>query len=230
MTETPRVVVVVTGAAGALGSAVAAEFLGDGTVVVGVDRSEDRLAALDERVRRAPGDLGDTATVDALFDAIAAEHGVPDAVVHTVGTFRGGAFAETSDEAYRLMLEVNLSTAWRVSRAAVRLMRPRGHGAIVHVAARHGVDAVAGAAAYAVSKAGVVHLTEVLAAEAKSYGVRVNAIVPSLIDTAANRASISAETMRHAVTPAAIARVVAFLAGDAAAPVTGAIVPVYGLG
>jgi NAD(P)-dependent dehydrogenase (short-subunit alcohol dehydrogenase family) len=220
----------VTGAGGALGSAVTAELARAGWSIVGVDRDEAALSRLPDDVRREAADLTDAAAVDALFAKLAADGVTLGAVVHTVGMFRGGAVADSSSEDYRLLMSVNLDTAWWVSRAAAQHLAAAGGGAIVEVAARHGIEPVAGAAAYSLTKAALVHLVRVLDVELRSAGVRVNAVVPALIDTAANREVMSEKAMARAVTPGAIARVVAFLVSDDASPVVGAIVPVYGAG
>jgi NAD(P)-dependent dehydrogenase (short-subunit alcohol dehydrogenase family) len=107
-------------------------------------------------------------------------------------------------------------------------MRQQGSGAIVHVAGRPGVDPTAGLAGYSVSKAALVHLTRVLDVELRSQGIRVNAVVPQLLDTAETRAVLPAEVIAHGVAPQAIAEIIAFLVSDDAAPVGGAIVPAYG--
>jgi NAD(P)-dependent dehydrogenase (short-subunit alcohol dehydrogenase family) len=218
---------VVTGGAGALGTAIVSALQHRGDTVVAVDRNEDSLAALPDGVLREIADLGDPAGVDALFERVTAAHGAPAAVVHAVGMYRGGAAADSAVDDYRLLMSVNLDAAWWVSRAAARAMRDSG-GALVHVGARQGVEAAAGAAAYSLTKGAVVHLTRVLDAELRTSGVRVNAILPGLIDTPANRASMPESVMARAVAPAAIADVVAWLTSDAAAPVVGAVLPVYG--
>jgi len=107
-------------------------------------------------------------------------------------------------------------------------MRERGSGAIVHVSARPGIEPTAGMAAYSVSKAALAHLTRVLDLELRPHGIRVNAVVPLLLDTPANRAALPADQLAHAVRPEAIAEVIAFLVSDAAAPVSGALLPAYG--
>jgi NAD(P)-dependent dehydrogenase (short-subunit alcohol dehydrogenase family) len=157
-----------------------------------------------------------------------AEVGPPDALVNTVGGYAPGSAIDATPDDLRRMVDLNVGSAWWMSQAAARHMERAGRGAIVTVAARNGIDAVAGAAAYGVSKAALVHLTRVLDVELRPRGIRVNAVVPRLIDTPANRAALPAEAMARAVTPEAIARVIAFLVSDAAGPVSGAIVPVYG--
>ena len=107
-------------------------------------------------------------------------------------------------------------------------MRQQGSGAIVHVAARPGIEPSGGMAAYSASKAALVHLTRTLDVEFRPHGIRVNAVAPQLLDTPANRVIFPAEVMAHAVAPEAIAGVIAFLVSNAAAPVSGAILPAYG--
>jgi NAD(P)-dependent dehydrogenase (short-subunit alcohol dehydrogenase family) len=107
-------------------------------------------------------------------------------------------------------------------------MRQQGSGAIVHVTARPGLEPSGGMAAYSVSKAALVHLTRILDIELRPQGIRVNAVAPQLLDTPTNRAIFPAEAIVHAVAPEAIADVIAFLVSDAAAPVSGAILPAYG--
>ena len=225
----PRVTVVV-GAGGALGRAVVARLLAPSTTVVAVDRHLEALDALPSAVPREVADVTDAHDVESLFDRIASTQGDPAVVVHAVGGFRPGEAADATAEDYRAMLDLNLNSAWWVSRAAAARMRRAGHGTIVLVAARNGLEAIAGAAAYSVSKAAVVHLTRVLDAELQASGVRVNAIVPRLIDTPANRAAMPEAVMARAVSPEAIAEVIAFLVSDQAAPVVGAVIPVYGAG
>ncbi len=107
-------------------------------------------------------------------------------------------------------------------------MRERGKGSIVHVSARPGTDPTAGMAAYSLSKAALSYLVRILDLELRPHGIRVNAVVPQLLDTPANRAMFPAEPLANATQPEAVANVIAFLAGDLAAPVSGAIVPAYG--
>src|SRR5438045_2450859 len=146
-------VVVVTGAGGALGTAVVDEFRRRGACVIAVDRSTSALAGVDPDVRRHVCDLADADAVEDLFDHICVEHRAPAAVVHTVGAFHDGSLVDSTPDDVATLFDVNLMAAWWVSRAAARRMQSAGGGAIVHVGARHGVDVVGGAAAYGVSKA-----------------------------------------------------------------------------
>src|SRR3954452_9144446 len=141
--------IVVTGASGALGHAVVEAFQGTARIFA-VDRKCPELDALADRAQCEQADLTDQGSVDAVFARIA-EDGPIDAVVHTVGAFRSGTVLEGTSEDYRFMLDLNLTSAWWVSRAAAAHMAEAGRGAIVHVGARNGVEAIAGAAAYAVS-------------------------------------------------------------------------------
>jgi NAD(P)-dependent dehydrogenase (short-subunit alcohol dehydrogenase family) len=196
----------VFGGSGALGTAVVETLRARGDYVVAPGRDEV--------------DLTDAAAVEALWERLAHEGVEPRWVVNAAGGFRTGTVAESEPEDVRFMSELNLGTAWWSCRAASRRLPPGG--AIVNVAARSAVNGGKGSAAYAVGKAGVVRLTQVLALELAERQVRVNAILPALIDTPANREA----GLTGGVPPAQIASVIAFLLSDAAAAVTGAAVPV----
>jgi NAD(P)-dependent dehydrogenase (short-subunit alcohol dehydrogenase family) len=179
-------------------------------------------------VHKEAADPADPGAVTRLIDQIAAEFGPPGVLVNTVGAFRLGDALATTPEMLRLMLDVNLGPALWLSQAVAPHMRQQGKGAIVHVTARPGLEPASGMAAYSVSKAALVHLTRTLDLELRPYGIRVNAVAPQLIDTASNRASFPADVIAHAVSPEAIAGVIAFLVSEVAAPVSGAILPAYG--
>ena len=161
-------------------------------------------------------------------------------MVNATGGFRGGKLVDsTPPDDYTFMMDLNLGSAWWSCRAAARRMvqipsplvgegQGGGSQAIVNVASRSGLVAEPGAAAYAVAKAGVMMLTAVLAAELKTSGVRVNAVVPAIIDTPANRQSLPEKLIAKAVAPREIADVIAYLCSDASAAITGAAIPVYG--
>jgi len=221
-------VAVVAGAGGALGHATTAALAASGFAVVALDRNEHAMSDLPGAVRKEAADLANPAAVAGLVDRIAAEAGPPGVLVNTIGAFGLGDALATTPESLRVMLDVNLAPAWWLSQAVVPHMRQRGSGAIVHVTARPGLEPASGMAAYSVSKAALVHLTRTLDLELRPYGIRVNAVAPQLIDTAPNRASLPADVIAHAVAPEAIAGVIAFLVSEAAAPVSGAILPVYG--
>ena len=221
-------VAVVAGAGGPLGRATSAALAADGLTVVAVDRNEQGLRQLPGSVRRKVGDTTDPAVATRIIDQIADEVGPPDVLVNTIGAFQQGDTLSTTPETLRLMFDVNLATALWLSRAVAPHMQQQGSGAIVHVSARPGIEPAGGMAAYSVSKAALVHLTRVLDVELRPNGIRVNAVAPQLIDTPVTRAAFPAEVIAHAVAPEAIAAVIAFLVSDAAAPVSGAILPAYG--
>ena len=218
-------VALVCGGGGALGGAIVAALSGRGDRVVAVDRMGGGGSA---RIRSESVDLTSADEVAALWDRLEADGWSPRWVVNAVGGYRGGTVAESDPDSLRFMTDLNLGTVWWSCREAA-LRVPEG-GAIVNVGSRSGVEGSAGAAAYAVAKAGVIRLTEVLAADLSERRVRVNAVLPSILDTSANREWLSPEALRKAVPPADIASVIVFLLSDAAAAVTGAIVPVYGVG
>jgi NAD(P)-dependent dehydrogenase (short-subunit alcohol dehydrogenase family) len=221
-------VAVVAGAGGALGHATVAALAARGFAVVALDRSEHAMNDLSGSVRKVAADPADPAVVAEAINRIVADAGPPGVLVNVVGTFRLGDALATTPETLRLMLDVNLGPALWLSQAVAPYMRQRGSGAIVHVTARPGLEPASGMAAYSVSKAALAHLTRTLDLELRPHGIRVNAVAPQLIDTASNRATLPAEAIAHAVEPGAIAGVIAFLVSEAAAPVSGAILPVYG--
>ncbi len=149
-------------------------------------------------------------------------------LVNTIGAFRLGDALSTTPDLLQLMMDVNLGPALWLSQAVAPHMQQRGSGAIVHVTARPAIEPASGMAAYSVSKAALVQLTRTLDVELRPHGIRVNAVAPQLLDTPVTRAGFPPEVIAHAVAPEAIAAVIAFLASDAAAPVSGAILPAYG--
>ena len=221
-------VAIVVGAGGGLGRATALALAAGGLAVVAVDRNERGLSDLPDDIRREVADATDPAAATRLIDRIAAVVGPPDVLVNTIGAFRLGDALSTTPETLRLMLDVNLGPALWLSQAVAPHMRQQGSGVIVHVTARPGLEPTGGMAAYSVSKAALVHLTRVLDIELRPHGIRVNAVAPQLLDTPANRATFPTEVLAHATAPEVIADAIAFLVSDAAAPVSGAILPAYG--
>jgi NAD(P)-dependent dehydrogenase (short-subunit alcohol dehydrogenase family) len=220
MTETS----VVCGGGGALGGAIVAALLERGDQVVVVDRRAEGEPV--EGLRREPVDLTSAAAVEELWTRLATDGVAPRWVVNAAGGFRPGAVSESDPDGVRFVEDLNLGTAWWSCRSAA-LHLPDG-GGIVNVSSSSGVSGGAGSAAYSVAKAAVNRLTQVLAAELGERHIRVNAIMPSVIDTPANRESLSPATLAKAVEPADIASVIAFLLSDASRAVTGAVIPVYG--
>jgi NAD(P)-dependent dehydrogenase (short-subunit alcohol dehydrogenase family) len=220
-------VAIVAGGGGELGRATAIALAAGGRAVVAVDRNERGLIDLPSGIRREVADTTDPAVAAELIDRIAAEVGPPAVLVNTIGAFVPGDALSTTPETLRLMIDVNLGPALWLSQAAAPHL-PQGSGVIVHVAARPGLEPAGGMAAYSVSKAALVHLTRTLAIELGPRGIRVNAVAPQLLDTPSNRATFPAEVMAKAVSPDAIADVIAFLVSDAAASVSGAVLSAYG--
>jgi NAD(P)-dependent dehydrogenase (short-subunit alcohol dehydrogenase family) len=221
-------VAIVVGAGGELGRATAEKLAAAGFTVVGVDRNEDGLKALPDGIRYEAGDATDPAVARALVERIAAEVGSPEVLVNTIGMYHLGGALDATPEDLRLMIDVNAGTALWLTQAVAPYMRERGSGAIVHVAARPGLEPTAGMATYSVSKAALVHLIRVLDLELRPLGIRVNAVAPQLLDTAKTRPYLPADLLAHAVAPQAVADIIAYLVSDAAAPVSGAVVPAYG--
>lgn len=221
-------VAIVTGAGGALGRATSTNLAASGFTVVAIDRNEPALRELPDGIRSEVADTADAEVPAPLIERIAGEVGPPEVLVNTIGAFQPGDAVTTTPEAFRRMIDVNLGAAFWLSQAVAPYMQQRGSGAIVHVTARQAIEPTAGMAAYTVSKAALVHLTRVLDVELRPHGIRVNAVAPQLIDTPANRALFPPEVMARAVAPEMIAGLIAFLVSDAAAPVSGAILPAYG--
>jgi len=220
--------VVVTGGAGALGRAVVEEFRGAGWQVAAVDLAGpglDEIGAADG-VHPVAAQLAERAGVQAAFEQIEAI-GAVSALVTLVGGFRPSSLADLSEDIWADMWQTNVaSMVWACQAAAPRMARTGG-GSIVTVGSK---TAVGGAApvAHATSKAAVVRMTELLADELRPQRIRVNCVLPSVIDTPANRTWMSEDLASRAVAPAAIAKVIAFLTSPEAAPISGARVPVYG--
>ncbi len=225
-------VVIVTGGSGALGRANVSRFLasGDRVVVPWILKSERDAIEAEEGPSLAAGRL-------VLFEADLAEEAgaraaasvLPGAevLVNGVGGFSGGpAVHETELEVWDRMFRLNVRTAVAMSRAVLPDMLARGRGAIVNVASRAAFDCPAGLAAYSASKAAIVALTQTLQREVQRHGVRVNAVVPTTIDTPANRAGMPDADFSLWTPPARIAEVIYWLASDASASVRGGLIPV----
>jgi NAD(P)-dependent dehydrogenase (short-subunit alcohol dehydrogenase family) len=174
-------------------------------------------------------DVTDEAAVRQLIAGIVAEHGRLDALVNTVGGYAGGVkLWEAETKIFDQMLALNLRSGYALARAAVPAMLKQGRGAIVNVAAKAAFDPPAGAAAYAASKAAAVAMLDSLAAEVKGTGLRINSILPSIIDTEPNRRAMPGADFAKWPKPEEIARVILFLCSDDGRVVHGAAVPVYG--
>src|SRR5262249_6988250 len=219
--------IVITGALGALGRIVAEVALSRGARVAGVDHAPSQAPATAERIELGGIDLSDATQAKKAIDAAAAHFGRLDALVNIAGGFIFEAVADGDTSSWQRMHALNLLTAVNTSRAAIPHLVASPAGRIVNIGAMGALHAGAGMGAYAASKAGVHRLTEALAAEHKGQ-ITVNAVLPSPIDTPANRANMPRADFGKWVTPAELAEVILFLVSDAASAVTGALIPVAG--
>ena len=229
-------VALVAGGTGGLGRAVSLGFLEENAKVVVTYRRQEEFEAL----KRAAGansasleghrlDVTDEAAVSLLIEKIVAQHGRLDALVNTVGGYAGGTkLWELDTKVFEQMLALNLRSGYALARASARAMLKQGSGAIVNVASKAAVDHAACAAAYAASKAAAVALMDSLAADLQATGVRVNSILPSIIDTEANRKAMPRADFAKWPKPEDIARVILFLCSDSAKVIHGAALAVYG--
>ena len=215
--------VVLTGTSGALGSGLAAAFTAAGAGVVGVDRAQPDARAVVAGVRYETVDLTDDAQVGALLDGV----GAPWAVVHTVGGFAPASpLAELDLQELQTQLALNLVTSAVVTKHALRVLAPVGAGRVVLTASRAALVTKGNGFSYSVSKQAVLHLVRMAAEEVAGTGVTVNAVVPSIIDTPANRAAMpDANHDRWPKIPE-IANAYLYLASREASLVNGAAVPV----
>src|SRR5450755_126622 len=220
-------VVVVTGASGALGKLVADQALVRGARVAGVDHAPSQLPATASRIELGGVDLSDAAAAKKAIDAVAAHFGRLDALINIAGGFAFETVAEGDPKTWQHMYTLNVLTALNASRSAIPHLAASTAGRIINVGAMGALQAGSGMGAYAASKSGVHRLTEALAAEWKGK-ITVNAVLPSTIDTAANRASMPKADFGKWVTADELADVILFLASDAASAITGALLPVSG--
>ena len=220
-------VIVVTGALGALGKVVAEVALARGARVAGVDYGTSQIAATPDRIEFGGVDLSDPAQAKKAIDAVASHFGRLDALVNIAGGFAYETVAEGDPKTWQRMYALNVLTALNTSRSAIPHLAASASARIVNVGAMGALQAGSGMGAYAASKAGVHRLTEALAAEWKGK-ITVNAVLPSTIDTPANRASMPKADFGKWVTPQELADVILFLVSDAASAVTGALLPVSG--
>jgi len=230
-------VVVVAGGTGGLGNAVSRAFLEEDAKVVVAYRKEEEFAALKQAAGAKAAalegfvvDVTDEAATSEFIGAVLSRYGTVDALVNTVGGYAGGVkLWELETKVFDAMLSLNLRSGYALARAVLPAMLRQKGGSIVNVAAKAAFDHGAGASAYAASKAAAVAMMDSLAADVKGTGVRVNSILPSIIDTAVNRQAMPDADFTVWPKPEEIAQVILFLCSDKAAVVHGAAVPVYGI-
>ncbi len=230
-------IAIVTGGTGGLGRAVLRELAMEGAKVTTTYIYDSELEHLQKEtppellkiIAINKTDVLKREEVEKLVAAVVKESGRIDILVNLVGGYKGGInLPETDEKTWDLMLELNLRSAYNCCRAVVPYMIGQKYGKIVSVAARTGLEPSPGDAAYAAAKAGVIALTRSLSEEVKLNNVNVNAILPSVIDTEANRRDMPEEDFSVWVRPDEIARVIAFLVSDDATAITGGAIPVYG--
>ena len=219
--------VVVTGGSGAVGRVASHRFAEAGAQVVVADRvppqAKDAAALAYHET-----DVLDEASVRGLFERVASEYGGPHVLVNIAGGFRFGPSVEEMEESdWDGLLQLNLKSAFLTIKNVLPYMKAQGYGRIVSIAARSGLHGDPMVAHYSVSKGGVILLTQSVAAEMKAHDITVNAVLPSIIDTPANREAMPDAKVERWVQPNDLANVLLFLASEEARAVSGAAVPVY---
>lgn len=228
--------VLVAGGTGGLGKSVSLAFLSEGAKVIVTYRNKQELTDLQTaagsqtaQLEGIEADVTQSSAIAAVVEGIVGRHGALDVVVNTVGAYAGGVkLWELEPAVFERMLDLNLRSGFVLAQAAIPAMLKQGSGAVINVAAKAAFDHAAGASAYAASKAAAVALMDCLAADLKGTGVRVNTILPSIIDTVVNRKAMPDADFAKWPKPEEIVRVILFLAGDGAKVVHGASLPVYG--
>jgi NAD(P)-dependent dehydrogenase (short-subunit alcohol dehydrogenase family) len=226
----------IAGGTGGLGRAVSLAFLEEGASVIVTYRKQEEFSALErasgQHVSRLSGrqiDVTDESAVRQLIDRILEEHGRLDILVNAVGGYAGGIkLWETKPGVFETMLALNLRSGYVLSTAVVPAMLKQQRGSIVNIASQAAIDHAAGAAAYAASKAGALAMMDSLAEDLRGTGVRVNSVLPSIIDTEANRRAMPNTDFSKWPKPEDIAKVILFLCSNDAKLIHGAAIPVYG--
>ena len=229
-------VVLITGATGALGSAVTREFARSQAHLALTGRSSEKLTQLtteidvpEERIVTMAADITRQEEVDDLVEAVIARFDAVDALLNIAGGWSGGKpVAETPVEKWDHMLDLNLRAAFLLSKAVIPYMARAGWGRIVHISSKTAVKPRAKQAAYAIAKMGVITLTDVIAAEVKDSGITANVVLPSIIDTPDNRKYMPNADPDKWVPPRQIAALLRYLCSHAASSINGAQIPIYG--
>jgi NAD(P)-dependent dehydrogenase (short-subunit alcohol dehydrogenase family) len=230
-------IVLVTGGTGGLGREVTMAFLEAGATILVTYQSADEFTAVMAAAKRigaeppagASVDVTDASAVEKLIAEIVAKHGRLDILVNTVGGYAGGTnLWEVDPRTYDKMLQLNLESGFVLARAAVPQMIRQNRGWIVNIASKAAFDHAAGGALYAASKAAALAMMDSLAAEVKPFDINVNTVLPSIIDTAANRKAMPGADFSKWPKPEEITRVILFLCSEEARVIHGAAIPVYG--
>ena len=229
MSEFANQVVLITGAKGGLGTHVTEAFLAAGAIVVGTSRAIADSDFPNPHFTAIPADLTEGQAALKLAEAVIRRFQKIDVLVHVTGGFAGGkSIAETDDATWDKMMSVNLKSAVNILRAVIPHMRRAGRGRIVVIGSRQAVEPAADLSAYNASKAALVSLVRTAALENKDLGICANVILPSTMNTDANRKADPKADPTKWVQPERVAALAAFLASDSGAQISGAAIPVYG--
>ena len=218
--------IAITGGFGALGAATVQAALDAGARVVAIDRTNPPAGGLGDATCLGGVDLADPSAAKEALAAAAKAMGGLDALVNIAGTFRYETVADGNLDTWDLLYRVNLRTAVAASQAALEHLQAGGR--IINIGAASALKAGAGVAAYTASKSGVMRLTESLAEELKGRDITVNALLPSILDTPANRADMPDAEFSRWVSPQQLAQVIMFLVSEQSSAITGALIPVTG--
>lgn len=217
-------VVIITGATGGLGQSVTADFSNAGGTVFVAERHSSK--SLPDGVQSVTADVTHESDVQRLVTEVKNKTGRIDCLINLVGGFAMGRLTETNPSDWSKMLTLNLTAAFLLSRAVVPSMIEQGSGRVIHIGARAAIDPFPGAAAYLVSKSGLVAMIKVLALELAGSGVNVNGVLPTIIDTPGNRQNMPDADFTKWVRPESIAQLLVFLASDEASAINGALIPI----
>ena len=228
-------VAIITGGTGALGRSVVLSFAEEGAKVVCtyvIDKEKNECLSLMKNKKRMidfiKADVTKQKDVSMLIKGCIAKFKRIDVLVNIVGGFVYSNIIDTDEKTWDHMIDINLKSAFLCSKGVLTHMIKKNYGKIVNISSRPALKGSAGVGAYSASKAGVLNLTETIADEVKDYNINVNAVLPSTIDTRANRRDMPEEDFSKWVKPDEIARVIVFLASDDSKPISGAGIPVYG--
>ena len=222
-------IVLVTGANGGLGTHVTHAFLDAGATVIGASPTIQQTDFHHPSFSAIASAISTRESAQLLVNNVVERFGRLDVLAHTVGGFAGGkTVAETDDETFQRMFDLNLNSLFQILRAAIPVLSLTGRGRIIAIGSRAAVDPGAGVGAYSASKAAMVSLIRTVALENKDAGLTANVILPGTMDTPANRKAMPKSDFSRWVQPATVASLMLWLAGDAGKDVNGAVIPVYG--
>jgi NAD(P)-dependent dehydrogenase (short-subunit alcohol dehydrogenase family) len=231
MNELNNKVALVTGASGGLGNFVTEAFLAAGATVIGVARSIQPSAFADPRFTAMPADLSRGEAAKEMVDVAIQRFEKIDMLVHVMGGFAGGELIDDTDDAtWDKMMNLNLRSAFNICRAVLPHMRKAKRGRVIAIGARSAVEPKAYLSAYCASKAALVSLIRTVALEGKGDGITANVILPGTMDTPANRTDSPSSDFSKWVPPVKVASLALWLASEEASQISGALIPVYGVG